>query len=507
MKSFSNTPQGHISNLDNSAKLAEDKSGSIDFDMPSVSERKTQDLQTPLKFVRNQAAESPTPIEFSIDFDQPESDNSTVVHKTKDLTPAGRGVRPKRKPASKPNNVFGRLKDMFPKLGQSVNTLQENLQKTKTSLKEVESQVKSKAETLVSSIERPQSLSLAMANAAVHSAPVTGGKATSMIFPKVERPKHKPKEVQFNWSWALLGKIAVPVVLLIIVCATYLSSERSTVEVSNRDLLSSLPLSDASNTFDNHPETIEKAKAPVAKNDEKPMSNIATKTVEFKSGGNAIVETASKPIVAATVPVAKAVIVEKKAPVAQPAKKFYTPKVERNLLTKNILKHSALTTTSVVKSKKVDKVKTVVAAKFIIKSVVASTTAPTVDYGEFATSVAKNEIIPIGVLFAKNSFQITSFRSQILEKFVAVFKKLDRGAYIELNGHACKLGTVKYNLQLSKKRANAIKTALVKMGVDTSKIKVQSFGENSFDSSGSQDAQTNLELNRRVNIVVKTAAA
>jgi OOP family OmpA-OmpF porin len=70
---------------------------------------------------------------------------------------------------------------------------------------------------------------------------------------------------------------------------------------------------------------------------------------------------------------------------------------------------------------------------------------------------------------------------------------------VELGGHASEEGTPDYNLQLSKDRANAVKTYLVNSGVAASKIVTKGFGETRPVASNT--TEEGRQLNRRVEIV------
>jgi OOP family OmpA-OmpF porin len=70
---------------------------------------------------------------------------------------------------------------------------------------------------------------------------------------------------------------------------------------------------------------------------------------------------------------------------------------------------------------------------------------------------------------------------------------------VELGGHASLEGTPNYNLQLSKDRANAVKTYLVNSGVAANKIVANGYGETRPVASNT--TEEGRQLNRRVEIV------
>jgi len=67
---------------------------------------------------------------------------------------------------------------------------------------------------------------------------------------------------------------------------------------------------------------------------------------------------------------------------------------------------------------------------------------------------------------------------------------------ITVNGYASSEGTAAHNLQLSKDRANSVKTYLVNSGVDAKKVKVKGLGEtHPIADNSTEDGRV---LNRRV---------
>ena len=83
-----------------------------------------------------------------------------------------------------------------------------------------------------------------------------------------------------------------------------------------------------------------------------------------------------------------------------------------------------------------------------------------------------------------------------------------RGGYINVNGHADRLGSERYNQKLSERRAAAAKAYLVSRGVDASKIATHGFGE-TMQVKSCPDIKNRkaliecLEPNRRVVVDIK----
>lgn len=95
------------------------------------------------------------------------------------------------------------------------------------------------------------------------------------------------------------------------------------------------------------------------------------------------------------------------------------------------------------------------------------------------------------------------FNSSVLR--TSAYPTLDRvsadmrsntGTSMELDGFASSEGTAAYNMQLSKDRANSVKTYLVNSGVNAKRLKVKGFGET--DPIASNSTEQGRVLNRRV---------
>ncbi len=108
---------------------------------------------------------------------------------------------------------------------------------------------------------------------------------------------------------------------------------------------------------------------------------------------------------------------------------------------------------------------------------VAAGTYPNIQF-EFDSSVLKTESY------------------SILDRLSAELRK--SGGSVRLEGYASAEGSEAYNLQLSKDRANSVKTYLVNSGVAAAKIQAEGFGESNPVASNATEA--GRILNRRVEI-------
>jgi len=102
-------------------------------------------------------------------------------------------------------------------------------------------------------------------------------------------------------------------------------------------------------------------------------------------------------------------------------------------------------------------------------------------------------------------FDSATLRPEAAPVMDAVAKAMPRvSGEIQVNGHTDALGTDAYNLDLSRRRAQAVAAALTQRGVNA-KIVTQGFGESqpiAPNTVGGKDNPTGRQLNRRVEIVI-----
>jgi len=81
-------------------------------------------------------------------------------------------------------------------------------------------------------------------------------------------------------------------------------------------------------------------------------------------------------------------------------------------------------------------------------------------------------------LFEFNKATLTAdARAKLDAEVIAKLKDLGDIRYVNVNGHADRLGTPQYNQRLSEKRAEAVRAYLVSKGADSAKVEVFGFGK------------------------------
>ena len=112
-------------------------------------------------------------------------------------------------------------------------------------------------------------------------------------------------------------------------------------------------------------------------------------------------------------------------------------------------------------------------------------------------------------LFEFNKATLTSeAKAKLDAEVVAKLKDVGDVRYINVNGHADRIGTAQYNQQLSEKRAEAVRAYLLSKGVEASKVETFGFGKTTPVKScpDQKDRKALIEClapNRRVEVEIQ----
>jgi outer membrane protein OmpA-like peptidoglycan-associated protein len=117
-----------------------------------------------------------------------------------------------------------------------------------------------------------------------------------------------------------------------------------------------------------------------------------------------------------------------------------------------------------------------------------------------ATPTQRGLVLTLGdVLFDTGKAQLNSGADRKLDQ-LAQFLNEHKDRRVQIDGFTDSVGSDSYNEQLSQRRADAVKAALISRGIDPSRIGTEGYGKaypvaNNSDSGGRQ-------LNRRVEVVI-----
>ena len=117
-----------------------------------------------------------------------------------------------------------------------------------------------------------------------------------------------------------------------------------------------------------------------------------------------------------------------------------------------------------------------------------------------AKKTERGIIITLGdVLFGTDLARLNSDGMRTLQKLADVLQK-DPQRNVLVEGFTDSTGTAAHNLELSDRRANSVKSALLGMGVNQERVAVRGYGEEY--PVAANDTAKNRQLNRRVEIVL-----
>ncbi|MEO6525353.1 MAG: OmpA family protein [Gemmatimonadaceae bacterium] len=126
------------------------------------------------------------------------------------------------------------------------------------------------------------------------------------------------------------------------------------------------------------------------------------------------------------------------------------------------------------------------------------------EFGAKITEVSEGLKFAFPVHFAFNDANVRTEDAAALDRFASVVSKHYTGAKVTVEGFADPAGTKRYNLALSKRRAEAVKAYVSGKGLDASLIDAIGNGETRLMAKGASGDQPGAELNRRVVFVIET---
>jgi len=109
------------------------------------------------------------------------------------------------------------------------------------------------------------------------------------------------------------------------------------------------------------------------------------------------------------------------------------------------------------------------------------------------------DLVGLRIQYTFDDYSLSSKAKENLEKLASWMKQADT-AKIQVEGHACEIGTNEYNLALGERRANSAKTYLEGLGIGGGRLSTISYGEERpLDPGHTEEARSK---NRRAEFVM-----
>jgi outer membrane protein OmpA-like peptidoglycan-associated protein len=126
------------------------------------------------------------------------------------------------------------------------------------------------------------------------------------------------------------------------------------------------------------------------------------------------------------------------------------------------------------------------------------------EFGARITAMEEGVRFAFPVNFAFDDATVRPEDQAALDRFSQVATKYYGGSVITVEGFADPAGSARYNVDLSRRRAEAVRSYLVGKGMTDTQLKTIGYGEARQVVPGAQRDDTGAELNRRVVFVVET---
>ena len=128
------------------------------------------------------------------------------------------------------------------------------------------------------------------------------------------------------------------------------------------------------------------------------------------------------------------------------------------------------------------------------------------EFGAKITEISQGLQFAFPVHFAYNDANVRSVDMAALDRFASVVQKHYPGAHVTVEGFADPAGSQSYNVMLSQRRAQAVKTYVSGKGVDPTLINAIGYGKARLVKAQASRDMPGAELNRRVVFVIETPA-
>jgi outer membrane protein OmpA-like peptidoglycan-associated protein len=126
------------------------------------------------------------------------------------------------------------------------------------------------------------------------------------------------------------------------------------------------------------------------------------------------------------------------------------------------------------------------------------------EFGARITAMEEGIRFAFPVNFAFDDATIRPEDQAALDRFAQVAQKYYNGAAITVEGFADPAGSTRYNIDLSQRRAEAVRQYLVSKGMSDANLRPIGYGETRQVVPGAERDDQGAELNRRVVFVIET---
>jgi peptidoglycan-associated lipoprotein len=134
-------------------------------------------------------------------------------------------------------------------------------------------------------------------------------------------------------------------------------------------------------------------------------------------------------------------------------------------------------------------------------------TALRTEFGAKITAMEEGLKFAFPVNFAFDDATVKEADKAALDRFASVVGKYYSGSVITIEGFADPAGSTRYNMDLSKRRADAVAAYLAEKGLSTTSVRTVGYGESRLVNAKAQKDDPGAEANRRVVFVVETNGA
>jgi outer membrane protein OmpA-like peptidoglycan-associated protein len=126
------------------------------------------------------------------------------------------------------------------------------------------------------------------------------------------------------------------------------------------------------------------------------------------------------------------------------------------------------------------------------------------EFGTRITAMEEGIKFAFPVNFAFDDATVREQDQVALDRFAQIAQKYYNGAVVTVEGFADPAGSTRYNMDLSRRRAEAVRAYPVSKGMTDAQLKAIGYGESRQVVAGAERDDTGAELNRRVVFVVET---